>query len=208
MGLMDKIFNKAVVPNRMIFDDFANNFEVNLNRVRVITDKLKKDNSRIRDMKFAPTYMEELLNENLEQRQKIVELSGSNNFSGPLTYIIDCQKWYALYYMNTNKGKTDKERKLICERLDELFELTIFITIKHFAVDRKEKIEWKDNAFWYNKNTTGKDVVKLVIEIMEINLGLKNAVEHKDNTQVFQMYSKLRDPNIQQIVVENPFPEF
>ena len=207
MGLMDKIFNKVAVPNKINFDNFAENYELNLNRVRVVLDKVSMDMRKIRDMKFAPTYMEELLNEHEEQLQKIVYLSGSKNFSGPLTYILDCQKWYALYYMNTDKGKTDKERKSTCERLDELFELSIFITIKHFAFDRKEKLEWKDRAFWYNKNTTGYEVIKLVIENMEIILGLKAAIKEKDNTNVFQMYSKLRDFNTQ-MVKESPFDDF
>ena len=75
------------------------------------------------------------------------------------------------------------------------------------AFDRKEKLEWKDNAFWYRKNSTGSEVVKLVIENMEINLGLKEAVKEKNNTKVYEMYSKLRDLNTQ-MVAESPFPEF
>ena len=207
MGFFDKILNKAIVPNRIIFDNFADNYQLNLNRVKYVLDKVTMDMRKIRNMRFAPIYMEEMLKENEDQQQQIIYLSGSKNFSGPLSYILDCQKWYALYFMNTDKGKTDKERKVIIDSLQDLFELSIFITIKHFAFDRNEKLEWKDNAFWYRKDSAGKEVVKLVVENLEILLLLKTAVQAKDNTKVFEAYSKLKEFNIQ-LVKESPFPDF
>ena len=91
MGFFDKILNKAIVSNRIIFDNFADNYQLNLNRVKYVLDKVTMDMRKIRNMKFAPTYMEEMLKENEEQKQQIIYLSGSKNFSGPLSYILDCQ---------------------------------------------------------------------------------------------------------------------
>ena len=57
MGLMDKIFNKAAVPSKMIFDNFAKNYRLNLNRVEVVANKLKKDNKKIKNNTFFSIFI-------------------------------------------------------------------------------------------------------------------------------------------------------
>ena len=116
-------------------------------------------------------------------------------------------KYSVMNFLDGAYGYDPDPQEGIMERLDELFELSIFITIKHFAFDRREKLIWKDNGFYHSKDTTGKEVVKLVIENMEMILGLKAAIQEKNNTNVFQMYLKLRDFNIQ-MVKESPFDGF
>ena len=207
MGLIDKIFKKVAVPNRLIFDDFVDNFQVNLNKIRVMTKPILKDMQRIRKCNFAVDYMEDLLNEKLELKSKLIEITGSDNFSGPLSFVIDSAEWYALYFMNTDEGKKEKERDKVSNRLVDLYDLTVFALMKYFNMERKEPMIIKDNKFYLLKETDGASSIRLVAEIISNISTMVTAVRENDNTKVYNVYQNLRELNVVKQET-SPFEEF
>lgn len=209
MGLIDKIFKKVAVPNRLIFDDFVDNFQVNLNKIRVMTKPILKDMQRIRKCNFAVDYMEDLLNEKLELKSKLIEITGSDNFSGPLSFVIDSVEWYALYFMNTDEGKKKKERDKVSNRLVDLYDLTIFAILKYFNFERKEPLEFRkmENKFYHQSNTDGMGSLRVVGEILNNIADLFKAIYDADNTRVYNVYQNLRELNVVKQET-SPFEEF
>lgn len=209
MGLIDKIFKKVAVPNNIIFDNFVENYELNVNKVKLMTKPLLKDMQRIRKCNFAVDYMEDLLNEKLELKSKLIEITGSDNLSGPLTFVVDSSIWYSLYFMNTDEGKKAKERQKVANRLKDLYDLTIFAILKYFNFERKEPLEFRkmENKFYHQSNTNGMGSLRVVGEILNNIADLFKAIYDADNTRVYNVYQNLRELNVVKQET-SPFEEF
>ena len=213
MKFLDKIVNKLVnkTPNentdRIQLENFQEYEQYNNKRSKQILDAMNKDLNKIRNLPFAYNYVEEVLNTTESIIAQMTDYTGDKRYADAFSYLIDSARWYALYYLNTDKARMDTELDKIADKLVDIYDVMMLVTLKHFNRDRKEKLRYENYQFKGNVSENGKSLITFTASKTMALSELIYALRDQDNNSVWECYNKLGEANLTQFT-PSPFPEF
>ena len=189
MGLFDKIFSKVVVPDRMIFKDFAKFFEMNNERARLDFKSCSKDMKKIVMSKHIYAQVGDIYEERQKIKADFFDISQGKEFSSNIGAVVHFSKMYAMNYMYTDEGKTDAEVLHAYNQLDKLYDVAVFATLSYFNYARHEKLTFDNGRFelFANVNDVSKHILNVIVEVLTDIVRLARAIKEKDNTK-YQNY--------------------
>lgn len=210
MGLFEKIFKKAVVPNRIIFENFNENIEMNSERAQLDFDSFAKDTSRILRYPLVANRGEDIYNEKMRMKEDMFALSKHSFFASNMASAVTYAKVYALFYMSTDDGKTEKQVNKTLQQLERLYDDVVCVLLTYFNFVRKERLNYNGKGqfeLFANANEESKQIIRVVIEILNSIVALSDAMKIYDNTKVFAAYQRFCGLDVN-ITVESPFEDF
>ena len=213
MKFFDKIIDKMIVKtpsvdtDRLMLEEFQKYEKFNNQRSKKILDVINKDMNKLRSSNLGIKYGEDMLNQTTSMIDQIKNFTGNSRYASSLAYTIDCARWYALYYMNSDKAREDQEIDKTTDRLVDIYDLIVLITLKYINRDRREKLSYKNNQFHGMLTEDGKTIMNFTASKTMALSELVYALRDQDNTGVFEAYNKLGETNLNQFT-PSPFPEF
>lgn len=209
MGLFEKIFNKAVVPNRIIFDDFAKNYHVNMNRVDEDCKSFIKDVKKMLRFPFIQNQIDDICDKKEADKQNFFDLTQDKLFAKNMATTVTYARMYAIYYLNTDAGKTKREVKHAFGQIEKLYDIVVHLLLTHYIFVRREMLQFENGQFLlYCEDKNSRYTLDFVnLKILKNIVDLAEAMEEGDNTKVFAAYSNLCSLDIN-IALENPFEDF
>ena len=208
MEFIDKMYYKTDEIPRLNFDHFIKDHKKQVKIVKKIYRQGHKDIQKITQYPFAKTYMDSIYNSSLQCEDEIYDLTESDGFAMASAFVQDYQKWIALYYLNTEIGKKPEQRASMYERLVNLYDVAVFITLSHFNYDRNELLAFKNHRFFHKQDTSGINIIKYTADVITNISDLMDGLDKNDSTKVFNSYQRTCNTSINNYFKENPFPEF
>ena len=206
---LDKMIEKKPLPQkeRIDLENFHKNEEHNAKLRKKFVDRIVKDMKKIQKCDFAKLYISKVHKETEDMVANLKAYSHHDRFSEVFSYLINCSRWYALYYLNTDESRKDTEIDKVSDRLTDLYDVTILHLLKHFNYDRREPLIYKNCQIFYQTNEEGKTIADFSASKISQLSNLVFAIRDQDNNKVFDAYNKLGDSNLMQFS-PSPFPEF
>lgn len=206
MGLLANISDKFIVPARPDLANFKENIKMNQEIIKKNIKKISKDVNKFLDSKFSRNYVEDFYNDKISNKQRLLAVSGSENFACCMESIIEYQKWYALYYMNCEKAKTEKERRRISDNLVDVYDACVYTMLKYFNYEIGEYLVWVNNCeFMFSKDSKKQELVMFAIKNLNNIIKLIDAIRGEDNTSVYQAYCTVADKNFCDFISDDIF---
>lgn len=198
MGLIGKkVKQKVVMPDAIIFENFADNKAAN--KLRLDAD-CKRFQKYIRPYTFNPniaSMKNEFYNFNVDMKDYLLNATGSQVFSDNLVAMLNVARLHAAIYAYDNRSREISEKKIAYLNLRKLFDIMVFITIDHVMFEKGENIEWneEENCFLHLVDTECEELILMMTDILSNIVMLADAMCDNDNAVVFRVLNFFSDEN-------------
>ena len=211
MGLFDKLLNKMIEPDELNFVDFHKNFNSNRKKVKKWIDRIHRD--ALKMSYFLPDNSIEFLNKTQKDIYDLMQGTKSEHFSKCYASLLNYEKLYIAYYrLVLSIEQREKESDKILSRMADMYEMSIFLVIRHFLYERGEFASWEweeDKAdggkFVFQPTEEGKKLIAMVTDNLN-NISLFcEAVTNCDNITINEVFNNLNNEDLSAVFMDDPF---
>ena len=217
MGLITSILSKMTNSKRMKFEEFDKNYFSNckifakqkdeiLKEVVKITKFFEPDSEIIKNIDNEYDNIEIYFNDVL-MSENYLNCKGSKNetdykervelFATAISELVTYQKLYVLYYIYFGEvSRTEGQLNGVANRLAQIYDMIVFITVDYFVYGRKDAIYYLDGVFSCDKQSSAFKLFEKMKWLLETNKTLIDAIRTENSATVFQISNELGKTNI------------
>ena len=199
MELLDEV--------RLNLKDVVKHRKKNQRKIKSLKGIVNKDVAYIKSFPFAATYEEEIEQTKNFEIGKMTLLTNSQQFAEELAHFHECQKWLALYYMNTDEGKKAEHKVVIMEDLLFIYDMMLHATISHYLQANQKQISWDNCKFYTDGEVKSPYILNFATQSATNICTLVDAIDKDNNIKIYNTYLNILNTTMSN-PKDEPFPDF
>lgn len=200
---LKRVFTKT--PKEFVFKEFKENFEKNDKLVSKKWQLILCDINIMRNRREVFNYLPEVEYDLGELTLDVMEITNSEMFSTNFADFVTAVKLYAANYISTDEGKTDRERKYACLRLDDIMNCLNFNLLTHVNIETNYWIEPDGDEITIQKKKMSEKSIQAFEKAYNIKINqeegyvfklvmMQNKINEEINKISHGIWNKDRDP--------------
>lgn len=211
MSIIDKIKSKLKTKkevydiNRLNLHEFRD--KENGKKAHKMLKQIDRDMVNFRFCDFYHQNKDEVFNDTTNLINSINNFTNNALYAESIAYLTESARWYAIYYLNADESRTQKEINLVSDKLIDVYDLITYTTLKYFNYERMEPLAYIGTKFYCKNDKNGSPLVNFIAEKLRTVSDLVYSIRDRKNNDVFFDNQTLAESEIIQIS-DAPFQEF